>query len=146
VNRRFARARQIAGLDAERDCHRISQLLAFHEFPWDTEQALSLALFRTFAVPSIGGLLDRTGEFTGRTQKRYDDTALLLDRMLQDGLQGGAGREALRRMNRMHGAYPISNDDLRYVLSTFVVSTVRWNMAYGWRRLTRHEIAASVHY
>ena len=144
--RRFDRARQIAALDAEQDCHRIAQLLAFHEFPWDTEQALSLALFRTFAVPSIGGLLDRTGEFTGRTQRRYDDTALLLDRILRDGFEVGPGRQALRRMNRMHGAYPISNDDLRYVLATFVVSPVRWNAGYGWRQLTPHEIAASVVY
>jgi hypothetical protein len=146
MSRRFVRARQLAALDAERDCARIARQLAFHEFPWDTEQALSLALFRTFAVPSIGGLLDRTGEFTGRTQRRYDDTALLLDSMLRHGLEHGEGREALRRMNRMHGAHPISNDDFRYVLSTFVVSTVRWNAACGWRRLTPHEVSASVLY
>lgn len=146
MSRRFDRAREIAALDPERDFVRIGQLLGFHEFPWDTEQALSLALFRTYAVPSIGALLDRTGEFTRRTQKRYDDTALLLDAMLRDGLDSGDGREALRRMNRMHGAYPISNDDFRYVLATFVVSPVRWNAAYGWRRLTPHEIRASVAY
>jgi hypothetical protein len=146
VSRRFDRARQIAGLDAEQDTVTIARLLAFHEFPWDTEQALSLALFRTFAVPSIGGLLDRTGEFTGRTQKRYDDTGLLLDGMLRHGMDDGEGREALRRMNRMHAAYPISNEDFRYVLATFVVSPVRWNAGYGWRRLTAHEIRASVVY
>ena len=28
-----------------------------HEFPWDMNEALSFALFRTYAVPSIGGLL-----------------------------------------------------------------------------------------
>ena len=36
------------------------------EFPWDMNQALSFALFRTYAVPSIGDLLARTGEFTAR--------------------------------------------------------------------------------
>jgi ER-bound oxygenase mpaB/B'/Rubber oxygenase, catalytic domain len=146
ASRRFERARQIAALDVEQDTVAIARLLAFHEFPWDTEQALSLALFRTFAVPTIGSLLDRTGEFTERTQKRYDDTALLLDGMLRNGMDDGDGREALRRMNRMHAAHPISNDDLRYVLSTFVITPVRWNARYGWRRLTPHEIAASVVY
>jgi hypothetical protein len=146
MTRRFDRARQIAALDPERDFVQIARLLGFYEFPWDTEQALSLALFRTYAVPSIGGLLDRTGEFTRATQKRYDDTALLLDAMLRDGMEDGEGREALRRMNRMHGAYPISNDDFRYVLATFVVSPVRWNARYGWRRLTPAEVRAGVAY
>ena len=34
-----------------------------HEFPWDVTQALGLALYRTYAVPSIGELLSATGEF-----------------------------------------------------------------------------------
>ncbi len=62
--------------------------LVMYEFPWDMNQALSFALFRTYAVPGIGGLLDATGEFTARTQKRYDDTALLLERRYGGGRQG----------------------------------------------------------
>ena len=49
-------------------------------------QALSFALFRTYAVPSIGRLLDETGEFARDTQKRYDDTGLLLDEPCRAGL------------------------------------------------------------
>jgi hypothetical protein len=51
---------------------------------WDGSTS-SFALFRTYVVPSIGGLLARTGEFTGRTQKRYDDTVLILDAVLEHG-------------------------------------------------------------
>jgi hypothetical protein len=89
-------------------------------FPWDMNQSLSLALYRTYAVPSIGRLLGHTAEFTERTQKRYDDTALILDTVLEHGLASEPGRAAIRRMNQMHGAYPISNDDKRSVLCTFV--------------------------
>ena len=46
----------------------------------------------------------------------------------------------------MHGAYPISNDDMRYVLSTFVVTPVRWLFRYGWRPMSNVEKSASVQY
>jgi hypothetical protein len=49
-------------------------------------------------------------------------------------------------MNQMHGSYDISNDDMRYVLSTFVVAPGRWIDAYGWRRLTEVERTAAVRY
>jgi hypothetical protein len=137
---------KIDELDLDADYLKIARITATLEFPWDVTQALSFALFRTFAVPSIGGLLARTGEFTSRTQKRYDDTVLLLDAVLQHGFADGEGRAAVRRVNQMHGAYGISNDDLRYVLSTFVVVPARWIDAYGWRPLTQKEGQASTRY
>jgi hypothetical protein len=109
-------------------------------------QSLSFALYRTYAVPSIGRLLRETGEFTQRTQKRYDDTALILDTILEHGPGSPLGRSALRRMNHMHGAYDISNDDKLYVLSTFVVVPIRWIDKYGWRPWTQAERTASVNY
>ena len=143
---RLRRLRRLEGLDPVRDFHEIYRATVTLEFPWDMKQALSFALFRTYAVPSIGGLLARTGEFTRRTQKRYDDTALILDAVIEHGFGTGQARDAFRRMNQMHGAYPISNDDMRYVLSTFVVTPVRWLAAYGWRPMAGIEKAASVSY
>ncbi len=137
---------RIEGLDPERDHLEVHQLVCAYEFPWDTLQALSFALFRTFAVPSIGGLLARTGELTDRTQRRYEDTGLLLDAVLEHGTDSETGRQALRRINAMHAAYDIDDDDLRYVLSTFVVTPVRWNAAYGWRPFTEVEVRASLAY
>ena len=133
-------------LDPETDHVEIYRVLAQHEFPWDINQALSFALFRTYAVPSIGRLLDETGQFTGAVQKRYDDTGLLLDAPLTHGFDSVQGRTAVRRINQMHARYDISNDDLRYVLSTFVVVPKRWIDDYGWRPLTRTEVDASVAY
>ena len=139
-------SQEIERLDPERDALQVHQLVCASEFPWDTLQALSFALFRTYAVPSIGALLDRTGELTGRTQQRYEDTGLLLDAVLEHGTDSEPGRRALRRVNAMHAAYDISNEDMRYVLSTFVVMPVRWNAAYGWRPFTELEQRAGVAY
>ena len=146
--KRFEWRDTIQAMDAEADCVRIVRILGSHEFPWDIEQALGLALYRTYAVPSIGELLAHTREFTERTQHRYDDTALILNDILEHGFEPGRGRDALRRMNQMHRSYDISNDDYRYVLSTFVVMPVRWlnDYGYGWRTLSDHEISAITHY
>jgi hypothetical protein len=83
-------SRRISQLDPARDYEQIYRILATHEFPWDMNQSLSFALYRTYAVPSIGRLLAETGEFTRRTQKRYDDTALILDTILEHGLASTA--------------------------------------------------------
>ena len=79
-------SRRISQLDPARDYHEIYRILAAHEFPWDVNQSLSFALCRTYAVPSIGRLPCETSEFTEHTQKRYDDTALILDAILEHGL------------------------------------------------------------
>ena len=143
---RFYWAKHIARLDPETEYEQIYRIITTHEFPWDMNQSLSFALYRTYAVPSIGRLLERTGEFTQRTQKRYDDTALILDTVLEHGLASEPGRAAIRRMNQMHGAYPIPNDDKLYVLCTFVTMPIRWIGSYGWRPLTEAEKTASAHY
>jgi hypothetical protein len=139
-------ARQIEQLDPHVEFAEIYRILAAHEFPWDLNQALSFALFRTYAVPSIGSLLHRTGEFTERTQKRYEDTALLLDAVVEHGLDSPLGRTAVRRINQMHAAYDISNDDMRYVLCTFVAVPIRWMDDYGYRPFTEVEKVASANY
>lgn len=133
-------------LDPATDYVEIYRNVVSHEFPWDMNQALSFALFRTYAVPGIGRLLDETGEFTGRVQKRYDDTALLLEPPTRLGFESPEAKSAIRRINAMHRAYDIPNDQFRYVLSTFVVVPKRWLDDYGKRRLTANEVEASVHY
>ena len=137
--------RHVARLDPETDFEEIYRIVVAHEFPWDMNQALSFALFRTYAVPSIGRLLDETGEFARDTQKRYDDTALLLDEPVQrTACTATAAGRAIRRINQMHGSYDIAHDDLRYVLTTFVVVPMRWLDGYGWRRLSAGEVRATV--
>ncbi len=138
--------RRIDRLDPDVDYAEIYRIVAAHEFPWDMTQALGLALFRTYAVPSIGELLSATGEFENRVHKRYADTGLILEAVLEHGFASPSGRGAIRRMNQMHGAYGISNDDMRYVQSTFVVIPIRWIDRFGWRPLSESERRASANY
>jgi hypothetical protein len=135
--------REIATLDPERDAQRIVFIDASLEFPWDTQRALELAFYRTYAVPSIASLLDSTGEFTERAQKRYDDTKILISAFCEFGYDNDLGRRAIRRMNQVHGQFAIANDDFLYVLSTMIFEPIRWNARFGWRPLTETEMVAT---
>jgi hypothetical protein len=135
--------REIRGLDPVADHSRIVYLDTCFEFPWDTTRSLELALFRTFAVPSIAELLDRTGEFGHAAQKRYDDTDLILSTIVEAGYDSEEGKRAIRQMNRIHGRFEIANEDFLYVLSSFVFEPIRWNARFGWRPLIETEKQAT---
>ena len=141
-----SRLREIAALDPERDAQRIVFIDASLEFPWDTQRSLELAFYRTYAVPSIAKLLDSTGEFTERAQKRYDDTQLLISAFCEYGYESDFGRRAIRRMNQIHGRFAIDNDDFLYVLSTMVFEPIRWNARFGWRPLMEAEKLATFYF
>lgn len=137
--KRFAIRDYIDSLDARADCQEIGYLLFSYEFPWDTTRSLEFALFRVFGVAKGTPLLVETGEFVQRTQKRYDDTVLILAEIMEHGYDSPRGRAALARMNRQHGRFQIPNDEYLYTLSTFVFEPPRWVEKYGWREMTRHE-------
>jgi hypothetical protein len=137
---------QIQALDPERDHQRIVFLSKCFDFAFDTTRALEFALYRTYCVPSISGLLDRTGEFRQRPQKRYDDTDRIVSELMEWGYDSDRGRAALRRMNQIHGRFQISNVDFLYVLSTFVFEPIRWNARYGWRPMCEQERLGYFHF
>src|SRR5204863_5846581 len=94
---------EIQRLDPVTDHQRIVFLSTRFDFPFDTTRALEFALFRTFCVPAISALLDRTGEFSRRAQKRYDDTDIIVSELMEWGYDSEPGKAALRRMNQLHG-------------------------------------------
>jgi hypothetical protein len=135
--------REIRGLNPERDCERIFRLIMASEFPWEYALGMELGQISTFAVPSIAELLASTGEFIERPAKRSDDTSILLREVVENGFTAERGKQAIRRINRLHARYQISNDDYLYVLSTFVVHPARFIDTHGWRYFsTRERIAA----
>jgi hypothetical protein len=136
---RYAILRAIEKLDPEKDHQRIIFLSTCYDFPFDTTRALEFALFRTFCVPGISALLDRTEEFSKRSQKRYDDTDIIVSELLERGYDSERGKRALRRLNQLHGRFAIANEDFLYVLSTFVFEPIRWNQRFGWRLLCEQE-------
>jgi hypothetical protein len=143
---RFAVLEEIRRLDPEKDHQRIIFLSSCFDFPFDTTRALEFALFRTFCIPSISALLDRTGEFRHRSQKRYDDTDLIISELIEWGYDSERGRRALKRMNQLHGRFQIANDDFLYVLSTFIFEPIRWNERFGWRRMCETERLGYFHF
>lgn len=140
------RLAEILRLDPEQDAARIVHLLACYEFPWDMTRSLEIALFRTFAVPAVSALLDRTGEFQTRAQQRYDDTDLLISELLEWGYDSERGRRALRRINQQHGRFEIANEEFLYVLSTFIYEPIRWNRRFGWRAMSETERLGLFHF
>jgi hypothetical protein len=137
---------EIRTLDPVRDHQRVVFLSTCYEFPFDTTRALEFALYRTYCVPSISELLDRTGEFARAAQKRYDDTDIIVSELMEWGYDSDRGKRALRRMNQIHGRFQIANDDYRYVLSTFIFEPIRWNARFGWRLMCEHEKLAMFHF
>jgi hypothetical protein len=130
---------RIQQLDPVRDHMEIVMLTTMHEFPFDHTRSLEFALFRTYASPTVSDVTDKSGEFGARAQKRYDDTDLLLSEIFEHGYDSERGRAALRRMNQQHGRFPIPNEELLYVLSTFVFEPVRWINRFAWRPLVENE-------
>jgi hypothetical protein len=137
---------EILRLDPVTDHQRIVFLSTRYDFPFDTTRSLEFALFRTFCVPSIGALLDRTGEFYERAQKRYDDTDIIVSELMERGYDSDRGQRALRRMNQQHGRFAIRNEDFLYVLSTFIYEPIRWNARFGWRLMCANEKLALFHF
>ncbi len=136
---RYEILKQIRILDPKKDHQRIVFLSKCYDFPFDTTRALEFALFRTFGVPSISALLDRTGKFQNRAQKRYDDTDIIISELMEWGYDSDRGKQALRRMNQLHGRFAIANEDFLYVLSTFIFEPIRWNERFGWRVMCEQE-------
>ena len=130
---------QILKLDPQIDHARIVYLDACYEFPFDFTRADEFALYRTYAVPRIANLLDSTGEFTERTQRRYDDTKLIISELVEHGYDSERGQRAMRQMNHQHGRFHISNSDLLYVLSTFAFGPSRWMSRYAWGPMVEQE-------
>jgi hypothetical protein len=136
---------QIAALDPETDYEAIYRISG-EEFSWETRRALELAILHTFAAPEIAAVLDSTGKFTSHGKQRYHDTIKLLRKAGCDGLDSPRGHQAIKAIRAIHGRFTINDDEMRYVLATFVVIPVRWITRYGWRPLTPAEIDATARY
>ncbi|RZU51273.1 uncharacterized protein DUF2236 [Krasilnikovia cinnamomea] len=139
---RYDRLADIRRRDPIADYHAIYQATALYEFPFDSRMGLLLAFWRTFAVPSIAEVLAGTGEIIHRTERRADDTGILMYTLVKQGLDHPDGRTATRRLNQIHRRFTISNDDYRYVLGTFLFEPARWIDQHGWRPLCCHERTA----
>ena len=70
----------------------------------------------------------------------------LIAEIVENGYDSPRGRSAISVINRLHGKHSIDNDDMLYVLSTFLFEPIEWTTKFGWRAPTRIEILASYHF
>ncbi|VDB92037.1 unnamed protein product [Peniophora sp. CBMAI 1063] len=127
--------------------------------------ALSFAIVRTYAIPSISKILCSSKELKAgpSVSKRYLDTAIIAGtwsfcpisatdpptELYASETKGEPKADpdprtfiGIARMNWLHAHYPISNDDYLYTLSLFILEPVRWAQKYGWRSLSPLEVQA----
>lgn len=110
------------------------------------QKSLEFALFRTYAVPHTSRILAATGQFEKHGQKRYDDTTLMLSGLTEKGLDSEYARIVIGRMNELHGRWNLKNEDMLYVLSTFVFEPIRWSEKFGWRKPSEVEKQANYYF
>jgi hypothetical protein len=105
----------------------------------DMHSGFRAAYFAVFGVPRIARILAGTGEIAREPLRRAADTGLLMYELIDAGCDAPRGQEVLRRLRRMHAGKGIDPEDMRYVLTTFVVIPTRWIDRYGWRQCTAEE-------
>ncbi|ORY79735.1 hypothetical protein BCR35DRAFT_304555 [Leucosporidium creatinivorum] len=123
------------------------------EMPFLMQKAFEFALFLTYGIESISEILESTREFLDleKAGRRYTDTTLLIMSWVRYPIVGpgsGApeGREgqpldprgaiAIARTRVLHSHYKITNDDMLYTLSTFILEPAKWAAAFDWRPFT----------
>lgn len=130
------------------DAQEITTYLGQLEFPRIYLASLQFALFKTYGIPTISGLLAATKEFSTpeNASKRYTDTSLLIAEFAAHPPKDERTIKAIARMNTIHSRYQkagkISNDDLLYTLSVFITEPIKFVKSYEWREMTEMEMCA----
>ncbi|KAI8623200.1 hypothetical protein F5Y19DRAFT_391394 [Xylariaceae sp. FL1651] len=130
------------------EAQQIIKYLAAYEFPEFHLMALQFGLFKTYGVESISRLLLATRNLTDpiKSLKRYEDTAAMIGEFMINPPTSERAIRAIARMNFLHSKYreegTISNEDLLYTLSVFVIEPPRFARLYEWRALNEMEYCA----
>ncbi|KAJ5758413.1 hypothetical protein N7520_005569 [Penicillium odoratum] len=126
----------------------IQKILASLEFPSTFVKSLKFSLFRAYGIPTISGLLSRTGQSANPETylKRYVDTTCLLQEFMIFGPTTGRACSAIARMNWVHEGYRASGkileDDMLFTLGLFATQPIIFIDRYEWRGLTDMEKCA----
>jgi hypothetical protein len=130
------------------DAHAIQLALPELEFPETFSISIFFALFKTYGIPSISRLLVATGQLStpDTASKRAADTGVVLTEVVLNKPGSERTISGIALMNYLHGRYiksgKISNDDMLYTLSLFVLEPIRWTAKYEWRCVTDLERCA----
>ncbi|KAJ7736736.1 hypothetical protein DFH07DRAFT_753360 [Mycena maculata] len=160
IHRKYS-AKFHAGKLTPEEAQEVVQLSFTYDYPKLLTSALSFALFKTYAIPTISKLLAETKQLGSQAlvARRYTDTEILIATWIACPLNGhstcadpGAPADdprasiALARTNWLHSKYKISNEDFLYTLGLFMFEPATWAARYGWRALSPLERYASFVY
>jgi hypothetical protein len=121
------------------DAHSIQLALPELEFPDIFSMSVSFALFKTYGIPSISELLVATGHLSSPeiASKHAADTGIVITEVVLNRPDSERTISGIALMNYLHGRYikagKISNDDMLYTLSLFVLELIRWTAKSEWR-------------
>jgi len=140
------------------EAQQIIHVSSLYDMPMIDYYALSFALFKTYAIPSISKVLANTKEFSSKelVSKRYADTEILIGTWLNCPMSGHfdinqksekaevdpRAMIALARVNWLHSHYQISNGEYLFTLSLFILEPIKWAKQFGWRELSPLECQA----
>ncbi|KAJ5047122.1 uncharacterized protein L3040_002965 [Drepanopeziza brunnea f. sp. 'multigermtubi'] len=114
------------------EAQEIMEYMSELEFPKIYHTSIQFALFKTYGIPTISGLLAATKEFSTpeNAGKRCADTGILIQDFSGHHPKSARVIKALARMSYIHSCYQkagkISNSDLLYTLSVFVTEPIAW--------------------
>lgn len=119
--------------------------LATYDAPFLYSKSLEFALFKTYGIPTISKLLLATGALIDKAEVRAEDTGVLLIEMINSDPNSERSTLAIARTNYLHAQYgtQISNDDMLYTLSVFILEPQKWMDRYEWRQMSPIEVQAN---
>ncbi|KAI1463242.1 uncharacterized protein F4812DRAFT_447604 [Daldinia caldariorum] len=130
------------------EAQQVIKVMAAWEMPLSHFLALEFGLFKTYGVESISRLLLGTRNLTdpAMSPKRFEDTAALIGEFMINPPTSERAVRGLARMNFLHSKYvkegTISNADLLYTLSVFILEPPRFARLYEWRPMNDMEYCA----
>ncbi|CAF0979204.1 unnamed protein product [Adineta steineri] len=133
----LAYKQNLVNLNAEQIYHH----LCCYEFPFECFYGINLAFYRTFVSPTISKVYRQTNIIAGETEKRVNDTDILMHAWVDYGLDSDEGQTSIEHLNNIHGVFSnrTRNEDFVYVLCCFIVDTIRMIDVFGWRQLDNTE-------
>lgn len=136
---RLSRTRALAKLARDDDWQTLYQRLTLEEFPYEARMGWQLAFLRPFAVPRMAKILVDAHQLVAQPRKRAYDTGLIIYEIVYGGFESPRAREMVRLINRSHHGFNIEQEDMTYVLCSFIVCPMRHIDLLGWRALTTAE-------
>lgn len=143
---RRRRTTELARLAENGDWQLLYQRLTLEEFGYEARMGWQLAFLRPFAVPRMAEILVSAGQLIDQPRKRAYDTGLIIYEIVYGGFESPRAKKMISLINRAHRGFAIEDEDMTYVLCSFMVCPVRHIDLLGWRRLTDLEREAGVRF